>query len=596
MNDGCRLSRPDTGERHYYSISQAAALLGVSRVSIWRWIRAGWLPVMRLGHRTARIRRDDLERVLVQIGPVAPRSVAVQRLRVDANAEDHADLERAPREDRNEMRGPEHFVQFYETDAFLLDTVAGFIAAALRDDDAGIVVATEAHREGLAQRLAADGLDVAADHGRGMYLALDAAETLSSFMVDGAPGPERFMDVIGGIIEQARAGRRRVRVFGEMVALLAVEGNPAAAIRLEELWNALQRTQPFSLFCAYPMNRLGREDLVELLGSVCAEHTHVIPAESYTALPTPDDRLRAVTVLQQKAQRLEAEIAERRRVEDLLLVALASERAAREEAEAALRLRNEFLSIAAHELKTPITTLGGYAQFVLRQNKRQRDLEPEHLMQSLQIIAGQAGRLSRLLDQLLDISRLEAGRLTLDRQPTDLVALVEQVVSGARAWSDRHVITLTVPPTLEAMVDPLRLEQVVTNLLDNAIKYSPDGGPVEVELSRVGGTAAELMVRDWGLGIPLEKRGQIFERFYQAHSGGHQSGMGLGLYISRRLVEAHGGEIRAEFPPDGGTSFTVRLPVNLDEPAAAHALPWALSDIAGIEPSVVQHAVVAPPV
>jgi excisionase family DNA binding protein len=589
-------ARPDAGgARQFYSISQAAALLGVSRVSIWRWIRSGRLPVMRLGHRTARIRRDDLERVLVQIGPAAPRSVAVQGSRLDARTEDTADLELAPRQDWRDLRGSDHFVQFYETDAFLLDTVGAFIATALRDGDTGIVIATEAHREGLVERLTAAGLDVAAHQAGGTYVALDAAETLSTFMVDGEPSPDGFMDVIGGLIEQSRAGGRRVHAFGEMVALLAVEGNPAAAIRLEQLWNALQRTQSFSLFCAYPMSRLGREDLVELLGGVCTEHTHVIPAESYMVLPTSNDRLRAVTVLQQKAQRLEAEIAERRRVEEQLRQALASERAAREEAETALRLRNEFLSIAAHELKTPITTLGGYAQFVLRQHKRERELEPDQLMHSLQIIAGQAGRLSRLLGQLLDISRLEAGRLTLERQPTDLVELMEQIVSGARTWSDRHVITLSVPPALEALVDPLRLEQVVTNLLDNAIKYSPDGGPVEVDLLRVGETAAELSVRDWGLGIPPEKRGQIFERFYQAHASGHQSGMGLGLYISRQLVEAHGGEVRAEFPPDGGTSFTVRLPVNLDEPDAARVMPWSQTATAGAEQRAVRHAVTATP-
>jgi signal transduction histidine kinase len=101
---------------------------------------------------------------------------------------------------------------------------------------------------------------------------------------------------------------------------------------------------------------------------------------------------------------------------------------------------------------------------------------------------------------------------------------------------------------------------VLTNLLDNARKYSPEGGAVEVSLRSLDGGGAELAVRDFGLGIPHEKRGQIFERFYQAHGEGHRSGLGLGLFISRQIVSLHGGEIHAEFPDDGGTRFVVRLP------------------------------------
>jgi signal transduction histidine kinase len=121
------------------------------------------------------------------------------------------------------------------------------------------------------------------------------------------------------------------------------------------------------------------------------------------------------------------------------------------------------------------------------------------------------------------------------------------------------------------LVDSLRLEQVLTNLLDNAVKYSLVGGPVEVVLRRVGSDTVELAVRDRGLGIPAEKRGQLFERFSQVHANGHRDG--LGLYISRQIVEVHGGGIRAEFAPDGGTRFVVRLLVGLEEsePAATRA-------------------------
>ncbi len=116
-------------------------------------------------------------------------------------------------------------------------------------------------------------------------------------------------------------------------------------------------------------------------------------------------------------------------------------------------------------------------------------------------------------------------------------------------------------PALEVEVDPLRLEQVLTNLLDNAVKYSAEGSSIEIDVSQAGEGTLEIAVRDHGVGIPTEKRARIFERFYQAHGSGFQSGLGLGLYVSGEIVELHGGEIRAEFPPDGGSRFVVRLPI-----------------------------------
>ena len=555
--------------RGYYSISEAAALLGVSRVSIWRWIRAGLLPAARLGHRTARIKREDLERAVVQIGPGGSRAWVVRNLRADAAAKPDAGSNDVPRWDGTLLQANEHFVQFYDSDAFLLDSVSDYIGSALGAGETGIVVATEAHCEGVEGRLQAAGLNVAAARARGQYLALDAIETLAKFMVDGAPDEERFIDVLGSIIARAAPGRR-VRIFGEMVALLLVDGE-GAAMRLEELWNGLQRTHSFSLFCAYPMPHFAGEAPAELLGKVCGEHSSVIPAESYTALASVDGRLRAVAQLQQKAEWLQVEIVERRNVEERLRVALASERAAREAAEDALRLRDEFLSIAAHELRTPLTSLLGYAQMVPRWLKQDGRLEPERVVPALEAITGQAGKLSSLIYQLLDVSRLEAGKLTLAPQLTDLGVLVRQAVSGVQASRSERAILVDAPAAVEVEVDPLRLEQVLANLLDNAIKYSPEGRPIEVAVARLDAASVQLSVRDHGPGIPPEKRGQIFERFYQANRDGYKNGMGLGLYISRQIVELHDGEIGAEFPLEGGTRFLVRLPIRLAKPPAAQA-------------------------
>jgi excisionase family DNA binding protein len=531
--------------RAYYSISQAAAVLGVSRVTIWRWVSAGHMPVSRLGHRTVRIHRDDIDRLVEQ--RLTSHTAAALKL---------------PSSDCGQIATGEHVAQFYEADAFLLEAVSHYLLPALRSGDAAVVVATPAHLVGIEERLRAAGdIDLDGARARGQYLSLDAHGLLSRFMVDGEPDAGQFCAIVGEIIDNASDGGRRVRVFGEMVAVLASEGRHGAAVALEELWNDLQRSYQFSLFCAYPIEYFSGHELGRPLEDVCTAHGRVVPTESYTALRGADDQLRAVAALQHKAQSLKTEVARREIVEDQLRVALASERAARESAEAALRLRDEFMSIASHELKTPLTTLSGYAQLVLRRFRRDGELDSERAVQALQAITGQADKLGRLMGHLLDVSRLEEGRLKLEPTRFDVVGLVEHQVSTAGVWSDKHPISLVAPAVLEAALDALRFEQVVSNLLDNAVKYSPDGGAVDVVLAERGASFFELSVRDHGLGIPRERRAHIFERFYQAHMGGHRSGLGLGLYISRQIVELHGGQIRVEFPPDGGTRFIVRMPL-----------------------------------
>jgi signal transduction histidine kinase len=474
------------------------------------------------------------------------------------------------------MQAAEHLVRFYETDAFLLDSVAAFCADAILADGAALVVATAEHRVGIAERLRARGLlDAAGTHDA--YLSLDAAETLSQFMIDDEVDAARFIEVIGGLISRAAKHGRQVRVFGEMVSLLVADGHPTTALRLEELWNDLQLavhpTSAFSLFCAYPMDHFGGEAHQELFADVCATHSQVIPAESYAALPTENDRLWAIAELQRKAQSLETEIAERQRAEEQLRRALVAEHEARLDAEAALHVRDEFLSIAAHELRNPLACLSLHAQVALQRLSHTEHFDATRTEHSLQSICSQATRLSRLLDRLLDVSRLETDHLTLHlkRRPTDLTVLVEQVVSTTRARTDRHPIALETPASLQAWIDPLRLEQVLANLLDNAIKHSPQGEPIVVTLSQPLPGTLELTVSDRGIGIPIEARDRIFERYFQARPEDATQGLGLGLYVSRQVVALHAGEIRADFPADGGTRFVVTLPTGIEALAVSHA-------------------------
>ena len=290
-------------DRPYYGIAEAARLLGINRVTLWRWISAGRVAVWRVGPRTARIRREDLQRLLVRAGrnghSVHPQAAATSSGQA--------------------VRPGQHFVHFYESDDFIADTVADFLGAGLSAGEAAVVIAAEPHRRAIDARLRATGLDLDDAAIAGRFVLLDAAATLARFMVDDAPDPDRFAAVIGGVLAGASAGGRRpVRALGEMVALLVQEGNPSAALQLERLWNDLQQSHSFSLMCAYPMDQLAGADLTELVGEICAIHSHVEPAESYAALTLEEDRSRAIAELQQKAATLEAEIAQRLRAERVL--------------------------------------------------------------------------------------------------------------------------------------------------------------------------------------------------------------------------------------------------------------------------------------
>ena len=249
------------------------------------------------------------------------------------------------------------------------------------------------------------------------------------------------------------------------------------------------------------------------------------------------------------------------------------------EAQHAIRLRDDFFSVASHELKTPVTALMAYTQFMLRRAERQRGLTDKQIADALEEVHWQSDRLGRLVAQLLDTSRLDAGKLELDPEVTDLTALVREAVYTARSASPRHTISVLAQPGIRAMIDPLRFEQVITNLLDNAIKYSPDGGPIEVRLSCSESNDVSLTVTDHGIGIPAEHRSHVFDRFYQAHAGQHfagVAGMGLGLYISRRIVEMHGGSIQIDAPEAGGACVSILLPAAGVEAALDEAAPYAV--------------------
>ena len=460
-----------------------------------------------------------------------------------------------------EMGDTEHFVQFYEADGFLLNSLSGFIGRAIHADDGALVVATEAHRNGLDELLQANGLDVTTAKVRGQYRSLDAAETLSKFMVDGVPEPGRFNEFMGGVIASVTDGRPRISAFGEMVALLWAEGNHAAAIQLEELWNDLQKTHSFSLFCAYPMNGLGGERFVEATGSVCKVHSRVIPAESYADLSDPNARLRAIALLQQKAESLEAEVKERRQVEERLRLALVGEQMARAEAETANRMKDEFLATVSHEIRTPLNAIIGWSHLL-----RTGRLDEATAARAVETIDRNAKSQAQLIEDILDVSRMITGKLRLNNEPVDIASVINAAIDSVQLAIDSKDLKLEVtlnPSARHTLGDASRLQQVVWNLLANAIKFTPSGGRIEVKVERAG-RSLKIRVSDTGQGIGADFLPFIFDRFRQADgtTTREHGGLGLGLAIVRHLVELHGGTIKADSAGEGkGATFIINLPL-----------------------------------
>jgi signal transduction histidine kinase/ActR/RegA family two-component response regulator len=470
-------------------------------------------------------------------------------------------LDLAPHSDWSQTSGLDHFVQFYETDAFLLNSVSGFLGTGLSYGDAAIMVGTQAHRDGLSTLLGQHGLELDGLRESGQLIILDAAETLSQFMVNGSPDPVLFREVVGGLVERAAAGRKQVRIFGEMVALLWTEGNSQAAIDLENLWNELQTTHPFILFCGYSLNGLGGESHAQPLMDVCGTHSRVIPGESYTSLKTADDRLRAIIQLQQKSRSLEGEIAERKAAEERLRVSLAQEQLARREAEHANRMKDEFLATVSHELRTPLTAIMGWSHMM-----RKGKLDEATMARAVETIERNAKSQAQLVEDILDVSRMIMGKLRLSIAPVDLAAVINAAIDSIQLAADSREIKLEVtldPSARHALGDASRLQQVVWNLLSNAIKFTPSGGHVTVRLERIE-NQIKLCVSDTGCGIQADFLPFVFDRFRQADGTPTRThgGLGLGLAIVRHLVELHGGTVLAESAGiDQGATFIITLPL-----------------------------------
>ncbi len=464
-----------------------------------------------------------------------------------------------------------HLVQFYEDDTFLVDTVSRLVGNSLEAGDGAVIIATGPHREAIEKQLLARGLDFGATRVRECFLSLDAGETLAKILVDEYPDAARFEEVIGSAIAKTTKASPHgyTRAFGEMVALLWADGKRDAALRLEALWNDLSKRLRFSLCCGYPLNSFSSALDGHYLAKVCAEHSHVIPAESYTALTDPDDRQRTITYLQQKAKLLESEMAVRKKVEEELCARIA-------ELADADRRKNEFLAMLGHELRNPLSAvLNAITAADLDESRRDRAID---------IARRQTAQLTRLVDDLLDVARITQGRIALRKEPVNVVSVVERSIEETRSATEmrQQRIIMIAPPDTRAIridVDPARMQQSISNVIQNASKFTPSRGRIEVSLRRRGADVT-IRVRDTGIGIAAEMLPRVFDLFAQGDVSVDRphGGLGIGLTLVRQLVTMHGGQVEARSDGFGkGSEFEISLPISSDSmhDALAESTPTA---------------------
>ncbi len=483
--------------------------------------------------------------------------------------------------------GPDHaghVAHFYADDAFLVESVSRFIGTALGAGDAAIVIATAAHREGLAQILKARGLDTSNALRAGRYVCLDATETLVKFMVDGWPDATRFTEVVGDLLARTKSKSggedQRIALFGEMVSVLWSQGKLDAAFRLEQLWTELARTHVFALRCGYPIQGFDRHEHSELFLKICAEHTGVIPNESYTELASEEHRLRNITHLQQRAQALENEIAERKRAEHELRTAHDHLEKRVVERTLELQQKNIHIQKQAETLEAANRGLRELSSRLLRvQDEERRRIARELHDSTGQILALLSMNLSALEDDAKG-SNAEIGKALSEN-----VEIVNQVSGELRTIS-----YLLHPPLLDEMglLSALRwfsegfeqrsgikvkldldaefgrvsrdletaIFRIVQESLTNIHRHA-DSATATIRLAQ-SGDGVTLQIEDAGKGIAPEK-------LFQITSAGLS---GLGLRGMRERVENFHGRFEVTSREEG-TCIRVAIPIGASEESEA---------------------------
>jgi signal transduction histidine kinase len=474
-----------------------------------------------------------------------------------------------------EQSKEDHFVQFYESENFLIDSITSFVSLGFDSGETVLVLATASHLNSLRERLREQKIDNEQLEVDGRFVALDAEKVHVDLTVDGVLCRERFNQFFGSLLSQARDAHRPIRVFGELVAVLWALGKYATAIQVEELWNGLKSQTPFSLFCAYPLQGFAGKDLAGSLKQICLSHSRIIPAESYSSLQNLDEKLLSITELQQKSVSFQLEVSEHNQTREELRAANANlelqlatfeetlqrERKYRAEAEAANRLKDEFLATVSHELRTPLNAIVGWSHLL-----NQGRLDASTSTRAMESIERNAKAEAQMIEDLLDVSRLAAGTLKLKLAEVELAVVIHDAINSLSSNAEAKAIKVVVEadPVCEPIIaDSRRLQQIIRHLLDNAIKFTAPNGRVCIQLKQTQ-QEVEIAVEDSGQGIEPEFFDCVFEKFWQADSTTtrRHGGLGVGLSIVRYLVELHGGLVAVESKGlSHGSRFLVRLPL-----------------------------------
>jgi PAS domain S-box-containing protein len=575
-----------------------------------------------------------------------------------------------------------HSVQFYEQDSSFFSESSEFIAAALNKGSSAIVIVTKAHRDGLAAGLKMRGVDVAASIEQGRYLSLDADEALAQFMVNGVPDPNRFVSSMQPIFARANVASNGIVVLGEMVAVLCARGDSEAAIQLERYWNRWAQEWPMTLRCAYPMSGFCEEEDGNQLLSICAEHAHVIPCESYMELESEGERHRAITHLQQRARVLESEITLRKRVQQQLerreaeladFLENAVEGVQQVGADHKIRwanrsmlsllgfTREEFVGHDLSEFHVHRRTFEEFWQKLMRQENiydfpaelRCKDGSVRHvLIHSNGFWKGAKFVHTRcFIRDVTDQKRMEEALRTSEKlattgrlaatiaheinNPLEALSNLFYLLKSHRSLDDtaRSYATLAdkelhrvahitkqmlsfyrhsaapVPLRLSEILDgtielyeaklirrniavhrhysaeeivwgfPSDIRQLFANLLGNAIEASGSNRIIRLRISNSPDwtnrdrRGVRISIADSGSGISLAARKKLFEPFFTTKGEG---GTGLGLWVSKGIVQKHEGTIRFRSsvrPGHSGTMFSVFLPARRGSEAARN-LGW----------------------
>lgn len=465
-----------------------------------------------------------------------------------------------------------HAVQLYDEEAFLFETVARFIAAGLKAGEPVVIITTKAHKQGILGCLGGQGTEREEREGR--LLFVDARHLLSRLMFGGMPDPVRLEAGMAQLLSQASQGvtqGTRVRVFGEMADLLWKDGNPDAALRLEELWNEASARHSFSVVCAHAIGNFAREADAEPFSALCNGHTHVLPTERITRLDVGERQLSEISALEQRAEALKGESArrqqlerglrdalrERARVEVELRASIEREQRAHEALEEHEAFRQAFSSRFGHDLREPLHTILTTARLL----SMHRELSAES-QRRLERVQASGVRMQRMIEQLLDLveDRLSGGLVVTRTSEHDLVPLVVRVVEEQHLANPGRKIELAGDASCVAKVDVERMEQVLTTLLTNALAHGDGVRAVRVSVA-LRGTKVHIAVQNDGPAIEPALLGRLFEPFATIRSGGlRPEGLGLGLYLARCIVEAHSGTLEVSSSAAEGTRFEAVFP------------------------------------